>query len=218
MKDILTRTLTGSILGILFFAAYLYAPPVYFSLILLGILLEIMIFEWPQLYTATNPLFFILMTCYPIVPFMLLVYLNQHPAYHSLLLLLFVLVCSHDIGSYFAGRLFGRHAIVPSISPGKTWEGFFGGYLISLAAVGGLAWYTTVHVSSWWIGLLTFALCSLSLSGDLFESWLKRRAGIKDTGDILPGHGGFLDRFDGILFVVVCIYLLRTYLSAIISR
>jgi phosphatidate cytidylyltransferase len=120
-----------------------------------------------------------------------------------------------DIGAYFAGRTFGRHKLAPRVSPGKTWEGVAGGVLAVLAiAVGvALAWPGTggeggaTVFSSWlaaragWpvaLGVLA-GVTVLSVVGDLYESMLKRLAGVKDSGRLLPGHGGVLDRIDALI-------------------
>jgi phosphatidate cytidylyltransferase len=117
-----------------------------------------------------------------------------------LLIWVFLVTWSTDIGAYFAGRAFGRRKLAPSISPGKTVEGLYGG-VIAAALIGG-AWAI-------WTGLGTpllllaplFALAAQA--GDLFESRMKRRAGVKDSGSWLPGHGGVLDRLDGLVPVAV---------------
>ncbi|PKN03807.1 hypothetical protein CVU75_00365 [Candidatus Dependentiae bacterium HGW-Dependentiae-1] len=218
MKEITLRTLTSLTLGTLFFWAYMYIAPFYFSLVLAGILLQVVLFEWRMLFDLKKPLFWILMPLYPILPFILLILINQQPAYHPLLLVLFVLVCSHDTGSYLFGSLLGKNKIAPTVSPGKTWEGFWGGYLVALGTLSLLLWIQKIQRPLWQLALLTLLVCALSLAGDLFESWLKRRARIKDTGDILPGHGGFLDRFDGILFAVFFFYLFRDYLSTLLAN
>jgi phosphatidate cytidylyltransferase len=118
-------------------------------------------------------------------------------------------VWATDIGAYFAGRAIGGPKIAPSISPNKTWAGLFGGMAGALA----LGW--ALHI---WAGLpqeLALAgpvLAIFAQSGDFFESWMKRRAGVKDSGSILPGHGGALDRLDGALTSVpvaaLCVFLL----------
>lgn len=97
-----------------------------------------------------------------------------------------------DSAAYFAGRRFGKHKLAPSISPGKTREGAYGGALA--VALYGLALGAPI--------LLFLVLFALSVLGDLFESWLKRRAGLKDSGHLLPGHGGVLDRIDSQLAVL----------------
>ena len=111
-----------------------------------------------------------------------------------------------DTAAYFVGRRFGRRKLAPSISPGKTWEGVAG----ALAAVGlyalawaGLsapestpAWPSTMRVASTWILPVLLGLAVVGMIGDLFESLIKRQAGVKDSGTLLPGHGGILDRID----------------------
>jgi phosphatidate cytidylyltransferase len=115
-----------------------------------------------------------------------------------------------DTGAYFAGRFFGRHKLAPEISPGKTLEGSMGGILFSfLALLAYTAWVREVFP----FGLLELWLFSLLLSlaaqlGDLVESMLKRFAGVKDSGQFLPGHGGLLDRLDSLLFTFPLTYFL----------
>ncbi len=118
------------------------------------------------------------------------------------------LVWIADIAAYFAGRAFGRHKLAPAISPGKTWEGVYGG-LAGVALYGvALAWAWRAY-SLPVPDLFTFGstialvaamlfLAALSIVGDLFESWMKRGAGLKDSSGLLPGHGGVLDRIDAL--------------------
>ncbi len=117
------------------------------------------------------------------------------------LLMFMSIVWLADTAAYLAGKTWGRRKIAPSISPGKTWEGAFG----ALAAVA--VYYAVLLLAAdpgrryldGWPGLAVFAaLFVLSVEGDLFESWMKRQAGVKDSGHILPGHGGILDRIDGL--------------------
>jgi phosphatidate cytidylyltransferase len=107
------------------------------------------------------------------------------------------LVWAADIGAYFAGRRFGRHKLAPAVSPGKTWEGVAGGAAAALVA-GALALAATGRIGSFWWGALA-VIVALSVVGDLFESVVKRTVGVKDSGTLLPGHGGVLDRIDGVL-------------------
>ncbi len=106
------------------------------------------------------------------------------------------LVWATDIGAYFAGRTIGGPKLSPRISPNKTWAGLIGGVI--LAGAFGMA----MHVSQGLpirLALATPMLAVLAQLGDLYESWLKRRAGVKDSGNILPGHGGIMDRLDGLV-------------------
>ena len=125
------------------------------------------------------------------------------------LLIAFVLTTAlDDIGAYFAGTTLGKHKMAPSISPAKSWEGFAGGLVTAL--LGGLAAGAVVDELGAVYGLTMGAICGLLAPvGDLLESLVKREIGIKDSGRLLPGHGGFLDRLDAIVFCapVVFFYL-----------
>ena len=210
MTEFITRVLTSMALGSCFWISFAYLPPIFFSGVLVGILLVIILFEIRRLFPVRRFSFWVLVFFYPVLPFALLLYMNQQPRYHDLLLELFLLVASYDSGSYIIGSLFGRHKIAPSISPQKTWEGVVGGYIFAVTSLSFLMLYEQGKLISWWI-ILGFCLIisTLALFGDLFESWLKRRAHIKHSGTWLPGHGGFLDRFDGIIFAVFFFFLFR---------
>jgi len=106
------------------------------------------------------------------------------------------LVWACDIGAYFAGRAIGGPKLAPGISPNKTWAGLIGGVFV--ASLFGAAMHVEYGLP-WRLTLATPFLAVLAQGGDLFESWLKRRAGVKDSGTILPGHGGLLDRLDGLV-------------------
>jgi phosphatidate cytidylyltransferase len=113
-----------------------------------------------------------------------------------LLLFLLVLTAAADVGAYFGGRHFGRRKLAPQVSPGKTWEGLMSGMLAaSLAAAGG-ALLLDQPILPWFALCLAVAL--VSVVGDLVESMFKRRTGLKDSGHLLPGHGGVLDRIDSL--------------------
>lgn len=126
-------------------------------------------------------------------------FLRMIPDIGGLLIVwLLLVVWATDTGAYFAGRTIGGAKLAPAISPGKTWAGLFGGMVVA-AVVGALiAWYTVIL--PWNIAASAAAgLAVVSQVGDLFESWLKRRASVKDSGDLIPGHGGLLDRIDGMM-------------------
>ena len=119
-----------------------------------------------------------------------------HAAGPQLLLFLILLVVAADVGAYFAGRRFGHNKLAPRVSPGKTWEGVLGGF-------GAAALMAALGV--WWFGVDAprfLSLCLIvvvaSIIGDLTESLFKRHAGLKDSGSLLPGHGGLLDRVDSV--------------------
>ena len=112
-----------------------------------------------------------------------------------------------DTGAYVVGRAIGRHKLAPSISPSKTREGAVGGWLAGAAAVFALNAALDTDVSTAEVAPLAVLLPIAAQAGDLFESWMKRRMGIKDSSQLLPGHGGLLDRLDSILFVMPLLYV-----------
>ncbi|CEN55896.1 phosphatidate cytidylyltransferase [Candidatus Methylopumilus turicensis] len=127
-----------------------------------------------------------------------------------------------DTAAYFAGKRFGKRKLAPSISPGKTWEGVMGA-LVATTAFSFLLSYLT-HQSYWFV-LVFWGVMVLSILGDLFESLIKRQAGVKDSGNLLPGHGGVLDRIDGLtsslplvmfLLTLPIYYNLYLYLKAVV--
>ena len=125
-----------------------------------------------------------------------LVYVRQQSNGAWLVLLLMLIVAVADSGGYFAGRRFGKHKLAPAVSPGKTWEGFVGGFFANclLALILGLILDASILLML----ALVIPTSLVSVLGDLLESMVKRHAGAKDSGNILPGHGGILDRVDGI--------------------
>lgn len=125
----------------------------------------------------------------------------QADAYHGaqLLMFLFMMVWSADIGAYFVGKAIGKNKLMPNVSPGKTFEGFLGGVVFACLLVAittySLGWPTEQMVT---VLLVTVLITTVSVLGDLSESMFKRQAGVKDSGSILPGHGGILDRIDSL--------------------
>jgi phosphatidate cytidylyltransferase len=134
------------------------------------------------------------------------VFFNRSPSY---LLSILSIVWVADIGAYFAGKRFGKHKLAPSISPGKSWEGAIGGWIAVLLIGAGACFASPLRETfvsrlqaGWgWAGLFAVltVLVIASVVGDLFESQLKRRAGMKDSSNLLPGHGGVLDRIDALV-------------------
>jgi phosphatidate cytidylyltransferase len=118
------------------------------------------------------------------------------PDGRELLFVLVILIAAADIGAYFGGRRFGRHKLAPRVSPGKTWEGFAAGVLAAGVAAVATGRLLGMPEPEWLIACVAVAL--LSVVGDLVESMFKRRVGLKDSGRLLPGHGGVLDRVDSL--------------------
>jgi phosphatidate cytidylyltransferase len=111
-----------------------------------------------------------------------------------------------DIAAYFVGVRFGAHKLAPSISPAKSWEGFLGGFVTALVA--GMVFGALLDELSWLDGLAIATIIGLlAPAGDLSESMAKRELGIKDSGRLLPGHGGFLDRLDAMVFCAPAVLL-----------
>ena len=123
-----------------------------------------------------------------------------------LVLTIIGIVIATDTGAYFAGRAIGGPKIAPRISPSKTWAGLAGGMAASAGLVSGVGTY--VEGFAFWQPLLGAALAVIAQAGDFFESWMKRKAGVKDSGSLIPGHGGLLDRADGLLAVLFAVALL----------
>ncbi|HEU5375076.1 MAG TPA: phosphatidate cytidylyltransferase [Ktedonobacteraceae bacterium] len=130
------------------------------------------------------------------------------------LLMLFGGVWGFDTGAFFAGHFFGRHKLAPIISPGKTWEGVFGGLLFSVIA--GLLFTTLPMGVPWYLAVLLGLLVGVAATlGDLAESLIKRQTHVKDSGQFFPGHGGILDRIDSILFAVLVVYIFAQLIGKI---
>lgn len=120
---------------------------------------------------------------------------------------------SGDIGAYYVGRAFGRRKLAERVSPKKTWEGTFGSLLASVLLAGGYLIYFIPDVSIFQAVVLTLAANAAGQLGDLAESAMKRGAGVKDSGQLLPGHGGLLDRVDSTLFALPVIYAYLRFLA-----
>ena len=121
-------------------------------------------------------------------------------------LALFVLIWLNDTGAYCIGSLLGKHRLFERISPKKSWEGFGGGLLFALLASQVFAYLLPAYSAVQWLGL-AIVVVVFGTWGDLIESLLKRQLGIKDSGHLLPGHGGMLDRFDSVLLAIPAAYI-----------
>ena len=135
-----------------------------------------------------------------------------------LVIVVILTVACADIGAYFAGKAFGRHKLAPEVSPGKTVEGFIGGITLVLVVMAVVLYFTPSQRHLWWQWLvLEFVTVLASVLGDLLESMVKRHRGVKDSGKILPGHGGVLDRIDSLtaalpVFALVHLLLIQPLL------
>lgn len=134
-----------------------------------------------------------------------LIMLYRYPHGQDLLVYLLFLVWSADTGAYLAGKQFGRCKLIPHVSPGKTIEGVLGGFIsATIVAYIGCLWFKPSLALHWFV--LSTVIIGMSVIGDLFISILKRRVQVKDSGFILPGHGGILDRFDSLMAALPLFY------------
>jgi phosphatidate cytidylyltransferase len=131
-----------------------------------------------------------------------LMFLREQPLGLALTLWTLAIVWATDIGAYFSGRAIGGPKLAPRLSPNKTWAGLLGGMAGALVVGAVIGWIGGLPSTYLWLGPI---MAVLAQAGDLFESWLKRRAKVKDSGRLLPGHGGALDRLDGVVPVAVLI-------------
>ena len=195
-------------------------PMLVLSLLLWWALAAWLIFIYPQgaLWLQSKRLR--LLVALPVLGgfWMGLVWLKNQPQSVLLLTWLMLLVWGADIGAYFAGRAWGNRKLAPSVSPGKTWAGVYGGMATSIAVSLLIAFvYLPDHSLKGWVWLLCLStmVVGISVIGDLFESLLKRNRGIKDSSSLLPGHGGILDRIDSLCAATPMFVLLWYVLSVI---
>jgi len=132
-----------------------------------------------------------------------------------LVLFLAVVTWASDTGAYYAGTLWGKHPLLPSVSPKKTVEGVLGGLALAVGAALLAQWWFASQLSQSDALILGMLLTATGLLGDLFESAIKRRTGVKDSGGILPGHGGMLDRLDSLLFTAPTFYYYVAYIRGL---
>lgn len=199
MSELAARTLTGIVLIAAALLAAVEGGNVF--AVLVAAVATLMFYEWTRLVRGWGAAWYASGFFYALLPALALLWVRERDA-HGLALLIwtFIVTWSTDIGAYFAGRQLGKRKLAPTISPNKTFEGLYGG--IAAATVFGAAWALATGLG---IALLALApvLAVAAQAGDLFESGMKRRAGVKDSGTWLPGHGGALDRLDGLVPVAV---------------
>ena len=185
-------------LAIAWVAAFFISPAIYLFFIVLLVLASKMAYD-----KSITPKEF-LPVLYPFASMLFIWNLYVDFGMKALVWLL-VIVALSDVGAYYAGRKFGKTPFSPT-SPKKTLEGVYGG--VGLATLIGAILINSSGIN-FFIALILAALTSIAgVFGDLFESYLKREAGVKDSGDLIPGHGGVLDRIDGYLFASVMLYIL----------
>ena len=197
MNELLVRSLTGTLLIAAALLAAVEGGNV-FALLVAAVATS-MFYEWTRITRGWGAAWYLGGFFYAVLPALALLWIRERSGL-VLLVFAFIVTWSTDIGAYFAGRSFGKRKLAPTISPNKTVEGLYGG--VASATVFGGAWVLANGLA---MPLLVLApvLAIAAQAGDLFESGMKRRAGIKDSGTWLPGHGGALDRLDGLVPVAV---------------
>ena len=199
MNELFVRTLTAAILIALALITAVKGGMLF--AVFVAAVATAIYYEWMRIVRGWGAVWSVGGFVYALLPALALLWVRERDE-HGLVLLVwvFLVTWSTDIGAYFAGRSFGRRKLAPSISPGKTVEGLYGG--VTAAALIGGTWALWTDLGRPLLVLAPlFALAAQG--GDLFESAMKRRAGVKDSGTWLPGHGGVLDRLDGLIPVAV---------------
>ncbi|MEO6359830.1 MAG: phosphatidate cytidylyltransferase [Sphingomicrobium sp.] len=199
MNDLLLRTVTGIVMIGFSLVAALLGGNVFALFVATGA--TVLYYEWTKIVRGWGAGWWVAGFFYALAPALALLWLRDR-ADDGIALLMWALIVTWatDIGAYFAGRKFGRKKLAPTISPNKTMEGLYGG--VAAATLLGGGWALATGISPALI-VLAPVLAVLAQAGDLFESWMKRQAGVKDSGNWLPGHGGLLDRLDGLVPVAV---------------
>ena len=202
----------------LFIATFVYANGLTDGKIFLPYLLFIMLTMIAELYyKAPNPInnwaFTLFAQIYCAGSFSMLNFIGAEPgtpgvmSYTPLFIMaIFIFVWLDDTGAYLVGSLIGKRKLFERISPKKSWEGFFGGLILALASSQAFAWFAPEINRMNWLGLAATVVL-FGTWGDLIESLLKRTLGVKDSGNVLPGHGGMLDRFDSVMLAVPASYI-----------
>ena len=202
----------------LFIATFVHANGLTDGKIFLPYLLFIMLTMIAELYyKAPNPInnwaFTLFAQIYCAGSFSMLNFIGAEPgtpgvmSYTPLFIMaIFIFVWLDETGAYLVGSLIGKHKLFERISPKKSWEGFFGGLILALASSQAFAWFAPEINRMNWLGLAATVVL-FGTWGDLIESLLKRTLGVKDSGNVLPGHGGMLDRFDSVMLAVPASYI-----------
>ena len=207
MSETLKRALSGTVYVTVMWLGTSYSETTF--TLLFAILGIVSIYEMWKLRKGKNKALALL---YIIIPFLLIHLFGMNNSnYHypfnpSLILLMFILTWTFDTFAYLVGIKYGKHKIMPSISPKKSWEGFIGGYVFTIIA----AYITTEYfllINFHDAFTISLFLPFSATIGDFLESHYKREAGVKDSGNFIPGHGGMLDRMDAFTITIPALYI-----------
>ena len=204
MKELATRTAVGVLLIVIALASAFLGGTSF--AVMVALVATVMYVDWSRMLSSWGAAWKVYGFFYCLLPAVSLLWIREQAEFAGLgrgpdlLIWVFLVVWATDIGAYFAGRAIGGPKLAPSISPNKTIAGLVGGVISALILAGAWAAYIELPSSLLW---LTAPMAVAAQLGDLFESGLKRRAGVKDSGTWLPGHGGLLDRLDGLVPVAM---------------
>jgi phosphatidate cytidylyltransferase len=199
MSELVLRTATGVVMILVALLAAIEGG--YALAVLAAAAATAVFYEWTRLAKGWGIHWYVGGFLYAALAALALLWVRERAGQGpDLLLWIFIVVWSTDIGAYAVGRTVGGPKLAPAISPGKTWAGFYGGVAVATVLGGIWALFTALPKV---LLLLAPLFAAAAQGGDLFESWMKRRAGVKDSGRWLPGHGGVFDRLDGLLPVAI---------------
>jgi phosphatidate cytidylyltransferase len=199
MSNLVVRSISGAVMIAVAIAAVFSGG--YVFAVFVAAAATAVFYEWTRLTRGWGAGWYISGFLYALVAAVALLWIRDR-ADNGLWLVVwaFIIVWATDIGAYLVGKTVGGPKLAPTISPNKTWAGFYGGVAAATLLSG--AWVLVMQLHG--ILILVAPLFSVAAQGgDLFESWMKRRAGVKDSGRLLPGHGGVFDRLDGLLPVAI---------------
>lgn len=217
-KTVSVSPVLGTLVGFSIFALFALSlleliPDIYIFITIPLLFLSMMAELWRQ---KENPLLnlgvLFLGFFYVVVPFVLMIFMQKQTIESYTLIFMFLLIWTNDTFAYLTGRWLGKTKLIERISPNKTWEGTIGGIVMTFAVALVIAYFNDHNYIFW--GISAVIIAPGAIYGDLLESLFKRSLNIKDTGNIMPGHGGILDRFDAVLFTVpffFCWWLFYTY-------
>ena len=200
-KELVKRILSSIILLPLVF--YFLTSGSFLLILFIVLCLIITFYEWNKM--SKNKFYKIFGFIFLLFSF----YTFYHLSFELFLLIYVILICiSTDIGGYFFGKIF-KGPKLTTISPNKTYAGMFGGYLLSLICLIVITNFIDYSIKTFQLILITILLSTVSQVGDIIVSYFKRQANIKNTSNLIPGHGGLLDRIDGMIFAVPALYLIE---------